>query len=57
MRDADGLDDGQDDRTLNMVASTILAMRLGGADMKFGDMTGARSQGKAEARKEGEAAC
>lgn len=39
--DADGLDNGQDHRALNVVASAVFAVRFGGSDIKIGNIAGA----------------
>lgn len=44
VRDADGLDDGQDHGALDMFAGTVFAVRVVGPDMEVGDMAGARSE-------------
>lgn len=52
MSDADGFDDGQYHRALNMVAGAVFAVRFGGSDVEVGDISSARPQGEAETRKE-----
>lgn len=40
VRDADGLDDGQDHSALHMVAGTVFAVGIVGSDVEVGDIAG-----------------
>ena len=47
--DPERFNDGQDYGALDVVAGAIFPVRLGGSDVKVGDVAGARAEGQGEA--------